>query len=230
MKVVGIISSPLINGSTAVLVRSALRGAAQQGAEIEEVHLMSQDLSFCRGCMQCLAKGKCALNDKLEEIRQKMLDADGIILGSPTYGLEPNAIMKNFLDRIGLFSAYTSSLGGKYFAGISTAGAMGARSVSRKLVGIANGCFRRGFVSGTLGVSVGWKSIDDFPQYKARAHTLGARMAEDIRSARTHPFQNIMPRLINRLIVRSAMRNNIRPRKDGAMQAVYLNLQSRGLW
>ena len=120
------------------------------------------------------------LNDRLEEMRQQLLAAD-------TYGLEPNAIMKNFLDRIGLFSAYTSSLGGKYFAGISTAEAMGAKTVSRKLVSLANGCFMRWFVSGTMGVSVGCQGINDLPQHKARAFALGARMAEDIRQNRRYP-------------------------------------------
>ena len=62
-----------------------------------------------------------------------MVAADGLILGSPSYGIRPNAIMKNFLDRIGLFNAYAAMFGDKYIVGVSTAGGIGAKQVAKQL-------------------------------------------------------------------------------------------------
>ena len=74
--------------------------------------------------MRCMATGRCGLADDAMALRDKLYESDGIILASPSFGVQPDARMKNFLtDRIGMFTVYTSSLGGKYFAGISTAGA-----------------------------------------------------------------------------------------------------------
>ncbi|MFP4562660.1 MAG: TetR family transcriptional regulator [Spirochaetia bacterium] len=71
-------------------------------------------------------------NVDFEELKQKLYGSDGIIFASPSYGIEPTARMKNFIkDRIGMFTVYTSSFGGKYFAGISTAGGIGAKQVAR---------------------------------------------------------------------------------------------------
>ncbi len=228
MRIVGVMSSPSRNGNTATLVREALKAAQNQGAEVEEIFLAEHDLRFCQGCFQCMATGKCPLPDNLETLKEKVFSADGIIMGSPTYGLEPNGIMKNFLDRIGMYSAYTSCMADKYVIGISTAGAVGAKKVAKKLTGVVNGIFESGYVSGTLGVAVGWDSVTNQPKALSEVRALAIKLTRDIRSHRRYPFQNLIGRIIGRLVVQRAIKKNVLDHKDGTMKAVYEVLHEKG--
>jgi multimeric flavodoxin WrbA len=134
MKIIAILSSPSNNGNTSVLAREAIKGAKAQGASVEEINLIDYNIEFCRGCMLCMRTGKCSIKDDLEILRKKVYQADGIILASPTYGRIPNARMKNFIiDRLGMFTVYTSSLGGKYFLGFSTAGGIGTKKSCKRI-------------------------------------------------------------------------------------------------
>ncbi len=56
-RIVGIISSPSRNGNTAVLVREALRAAAEHGAEVEEISLPAHKLHYCTACFHCMSEG-----------------------------------------------------------------------------------------------------------------------------------------------------------------------------
>lgn len=228
MKVIGVISSSSRNKNTAKLVIKALEGARQQGAEIEEIFLPEFNLQYCKGCMECLRSGKCILNDDIEAIRNKFHEADGIILGAPTHGLAPNAMMKNILDRIGVYSVYTGILSGKYFVGISTAGAMGAKRTAKLLAGTGGSFFGRSYKSGALGVSVGWNSIDDYPEHLEKAYKLGLKLVDDIKSSNTYSLQGLFDRIINELVVKKVIINNILSNKDGKMAAVYRHHVSAG--
>lgn len=154
IKVVGVISSSRFNGNTATLVREALKGAEDEGATVTEIFLPKYKLASCTGCLKCTAQGKCPLPDDFEEIRKLIYEADGIILGSPTYATEYNSIMKCFFERLGPYTLYASLLGGKYGVGISTAYGNTAKKVAKDLTGIFKfGIFQRSYVSGFLGVN-----------------------------------------------------------------------------
>jgi len=227
MKVIGIISSPHRDGNTATLVRDALGGARVQGAEIEEIYLPDYDIQYCRGCMSCMARGRCGIADDFEEIREKVYAADGLIIGSPSYGIAPNAIYKNFLDRIGMYSVYTSSMSGKYVAGISTAAAIGAGKVARKLTELADGFFARGYVSGTLGAKAGWEGVRESANIRESAARLGGRVARDIARGRRYPLQGLFKRFLQKIILRRLIKNNILQNRETRMKAVYENLLAR---
>src|SRR6056297_531588 len=120
MKIIAINGSPNRNGNTAALVEAALKTARQAGAETEHIFLCDHQIEFCRGCLSngtsrfCMSAGRCVIPDEMEMLRAKLQTADGIILASPSYGLEPTARMKNFItDRLGLLAVYTSALKGK---------------------------------------------------------------------------------------------------------------------
>lgn len=228
MKIVGIISSPNYNGNTAVLVKEALLGAAERGAEVDEIFLPFHQLNFCKGCFSCLSEGRCLIPDDLEYLRKKLYYCDGIIIGSPAYGLEPNALMKNFLDRIGLLSVYSSALGDKYVVGIATARAIGARRVAGKLTGITGGFFQNGYVSGVLGVTLGWERVEKYPKHLMKARRLGGLIAEDIKRHRKYPMQRLLKKAIG-LLLRKAIKENIIQHSEDQMRAVYRILCERGL-
>ena len=126
MKVIGIISSQHAKGNGATLVREALRGAEEAGASIKEVFLPNYRIEYCRDCGGCISSGRCAIQDDFQEVRELLLEADGIILSSPACGIGVCARMKNLFDRLGQYAFLTSTFGGKYVVGLATPG-RGAR-------------------------------------------------------------------------------------------------------
>ncbi|WP_315074644.1 flavodoxin family protein [uncultured Clostridium sp.] len=113
MKIIAINGSPRKNCNTAALLKKALEGAASKGAETELINLY--DLKY-RGCISCFAckrkngeHGKCAINDDLTPILEKLETADAIILGSPIYYMDITAGMISLLERF-LFSHSIYSL------------------------------------------------------------------------------------------------------------------------
>jgi multimeric flavodoxin WrbA len=98
--VIGIISSAHEGSNSAVLVREALKGAAGKGMTVSEIYLPDYNLAYCTGCLSCMKTGKCRIEDGFNELRDKLHEAGGILWGSPTYAGAPNAIMKNFIDRL----------------------------------------------------------------------------------------------------------------------------------
>jgi multimeric flavodoxin WrbA len=217
MKIIGIASSPHRNGNSVKLLREALRSAKETGAEIEEIYLPDYDIQYCKGCLNCLSGDRCAIPDDLNLLREKLVEADGLILSSPTYALAPNAMMKNFADRIGMYSVYRSLLGDKYVARIATAAVIGARKTAKMLTRIADGFHRNGRVSGILGVYVGHgDAAASLPQ----AHELGRKMAKDIRTQKKYPFQRLSVNLLNALVLKRLMRKNVLENEDGKMGRV----------
>lgn len=174
MKVVGVISSPHEDGNSAILVREALRAAGEAGAEATEVFLPRYRIEFCRACGTCLKAGGCPIQDDFEEVKAMLRDADGIILSTPTYGAAPSARLKNLLDRLGQYAFLTSFFGGKYAAGIATAGSFAARSTAAQLAAaFQSGVFQRTRVSGTLAVPLRGRHVRDLPDVLEKARALG---------------------------------------------------------
>jgi multimeric flavodoxin WrbA len=229
MKVIGIISSPHAEGNSATLVREALKGAEEAGASIQEVFLPDLRIEYCRDCRGCTNTGRCVLKDDFPALRDQLSEADGIILSSPTYASAACARMKNLGDRLGQFAWLTSTFGGKYLAGISTASSFGADKTAAQLVaGLRDGVFRRAYVSGTLGVALRGRKVSAMPQALSKAHTLGARVANDIRAGRRYPLQNLAGRLPNALLMRPMIRQAIVNNKE-MMKGVYEELVRTGV-
>lgn len=230
MKVIGIISSPHAEGSGATLVREALRGAEEAGASVQEVFLPNYRIEYCRDCSACIRSGRCVVQDDFPKLRQLLCDADGIILSSPTYASAVCARMKNLLDRIGQYAFLTSTFGGKYVIGIATASSFGAAKAARQLAAsISDSVFRRAYVTGTLGVHLRGQRVSALPQALRNAHALGGKMADDIRSGRRFPLQNLAGRLPKALFLRPLIRQAIVKNKE-AMNGVYEQLVRTGIF
>ena len=68
--------------------------------ETDVINLKDKNIKFCDGGDNCCPKtGKCMIKDDMLEIYNKLEEADLIILASPCYFSNVNAIMKNFMDR-----------------------------------------------------------------------------------------------------------------------------------
>ncbi len=107
MKVVAFNGSARKDGNTAILVNHALRELENEGIETELVQLSGQEIRGCKACYKCFAKKdrRCSQkNDIVNECIEKMLEADGMILASPTYFSDVTAELKALIDRAGLVS------------------------------------------------------------------------------------------------------------------------------
>ena len=103
-KIFAVNGSPRKNGNTAQLLQKALEGAASAGAEVKLIQLADLNFSGCRSCFACkkLANPSpgCILKDDLAELLKELLQADGIIMGSPIYFGAETGLYRNFLERL----------------------------------------------------------------------------------------------------------------------------------
>jgi len=105
MKVVGFNGSARKDGNTAILIDYVFERLKDAGIETEMVQLAGKDIHGCRACFKCFSNkdGHCGVNDDyVNECIDKMTQANGIILGSPTYFTDVTAEMKALIDRAGL--------------------------------------------------------------------------------------------------------------------------------
>jgi multimeric flavodoxin WrbA len=122
MKIIGINASPKGDKSqTRRLVTGVLEGARQAGADVTFIDICSLDIAYCTACGTCYAKGECVHDDDYPLLFEKMMDADGIVLGSPNYINAVTAQLKTMLDRMA-DAIHCQSFSGKYGCAVCTAG------------------------------------------------------------------------------------------------------------
>ena len=103
MKVLAINGSPRENGNTAQAIDVLLKELQNEGIETELVTIGHKTIHGCNSCFKCAESkdGRCpAFNDAVNELLPKMIEADGIVLGSPVYFSGINGTLKAFLDRV----------------------------------------------------------------------------------------------------------------------------------
>ena len=104
MKVVAFNGSARKDGNTAVLLRSVLKILETEGFETELIQLAGEQIRGCTACRACFETKdeRCAVaDDNVNSYVQKMKEADGILLGSPTYFGMMSPEMKALIDRAG---------------------------------------------------------------------------------------------------------------------------------
>ena len=104
MKVVAFNCSPRANGNTAHMIATVLKVLEDHGIETEMVQVVGNDLHGCRACQGCSRNKdmRCVLSDDmLNDCIEKMVSADGIIIGSPTYFSDLTTEAKALIDRAG---------------------------------------------------------------------------------------------------------------------------------
>jgi multimeric flavodoxin WrbA len=99
MQVLGISGSMREDGNTAMLVRAVLDEVAKAGIETDYVSLSGRAIGPCVGCEQCRKEDYCTVHDDWDAIAERMLEAEVVVLGSPTYYYDVNGQTKNFIDR-----------------------------------------------------------------------------------------------------------------------------------
>jgi len=104
MKVVAFNGSARKDGNTTILVNTVFGELKKEGIKTELVQLSGKKIRGCIACEKCFINQdkRCALKgDVLNDCIEKMLEADGIILASPTYFTDVSTEMKALIDRAG---------------------------------------------------------------------------------------------------------------------------------
>jgi len=113
MKAVAFNGSARKDGNTAILIGYVLRELEKEGIETEMVQLAGSRIHGCIACMKCFENKdqRCSVKDDIaNDCIEKMLAADAVILGSPTYFANVSTEMKALIDRGGMVSRANSDM------------------------------------------------------------------------------------------------------------------------
>jgi multimeric flavodoxin WrbA len=113
MKIVAFNGSPRRDGNTAILINYVFRELEKEGLETELVQFAGKKIHGCRACYKCFENKDrhCSVKDDFaNECIEKMINAHGIILGSPVYFADVTAEMKALIDRAGFVSLANNGL------------------------------------------------------------------------------------------------------------------------
>ncbi|WP_455716794.1 flavodoxin family protein [Anaerosporobacter sp.] len=127
MKVVAINGSPKSNGNTSIVLKHMQEEFEAQGIEMEIIHVGNKAIHGCIACGKCYTapNHECIFKDDLvNQVAQKMREADGIVLGSPVYFSGIAGTMKSFLDRVFYTSApyFKNKVGAAFITARRTGG------------------------------------------------------------------------------------------------------------
>jgi multimeric flavodoxin WrbA len=123
IKVLAIVGGPIKQGNTQWACEALLSILESYGnIDCELINLQDKRIEFCKGCEFCMKNCvknhlkvgmdirpapisgyNCSIKDDVEQIHQKMLEADGIVYAAPTYISSIPGNMKNFIDRTRTF-------------------------------------------------------------------------------------------------------------------------------
>ena len=185
MRILGICSSPKGSRSTTLrLVQAALEGAGENGAETELVDLCQLDIKYCNACQTCFKTGKCVHKDDFQGLYEKILMADGLILGSPNYFHTVTAQLKTLIDRMA-DAVHCQLLTGKYCCSLATGG-----SNYDQVTGYLDSLMVNfgAFVTGSAGAEMS-KGPRALEEVERKSRDLGRALVEDIRTKRDYVEQ-----------------------------------------
>lgn len=113
MKAVAFCGSARKNGNTAYLLNTVLESLAAQGIATELVELADHEITGCKACYSCFKNKdqRCIIDkDCVNDCIAKMVEADIILLGSPTYFADLSSEMKALIDRSGMVGRANTDL------------------------------------------------------------------------------------------------------------------------
>jgi multimeric flavodoxin WrbA len=180
MKVVAFNGSPRKDGNTTILIRHVFRELEKEGIKTELVQLSGKEIHGCIACYRCFENKdqRCAVKkDMANECIEKMIKADGMILGSPVYFTDVTAEMKALIDRAGFVSRAN---GGMYQNKVSAAVVALRRSGAMHTLDTLNHFFLAGemiIIGRGIGVGKDKGDVEKDEEGIQAVKSLGQRMA-----------------------------------------------------
>lgn len=98
-KVLILSGSPRRGGNSDILCDRFGEGAKEAGNTVEKVFLRSLKIGHCNACYGCRGKGICVQKDDMEELLEKMVEADVLVLATPVYFYSMDGQVKTMIDR-----------------------------------------------------------------------------------------------------------------------------------
>lgn len=108
-KWIAILGSPRRGKNTERIMDYYIEELEKREKKVEKIVLSEIEQNICNGCEHCIQNNVCRYNDDISIVLDKIKNAEGIILGSPSYNYNVTSHMKIFLDR--LFSLFTFGKG-----------------------------------------------------------------------------------------------------------------------
>jgi multimeric flavodoxin WrbA len=179
MKVLGIVCSSRKEGNTETLVREALSGASEKGADTDIISFAGLNFGPCTGCGSCVKTGECVVDDDMKSVYLKLLSADGIIIGTPVYFWTVTAQAKLLMDRT--YSLHhDKKLKGKICGCIAVAGRRGTANALAALNMFFLGQDMRPVSNGVSAYGSGKGDVKKDERGMRGARELGHMVAETI--------------------------------------------------
>ena len=118
MKVLLINGSPRKDSNTGLVLNEIVKSLKEESVETEVISIGNKIVG-CMACQACSKLGKCVIDDEVNKVAEKFKDADGIVIGSPTYFASTSGAVISFLDRLFYSRSYDTSM--KVGAAVCTA-------------------------------------------------------------------------------------------------------------
>ena len=125
MNILAVSCSPRKNGATVEVLDEVLKGAKEEGSDVELYSVAGKTLSGCISCYSCREKGECVLEDDMKGLHSKMTKAEGIVFGTPIYYYGITAQAKAIIDRSFSLNTPGNSLKNKVGGIVTVAGSLG---------------------------------------------------------------------------------------------------------
>jgi multimeric flavodoxin WrbA len=209
-------------GNTSMMIEMLRGPLSKEEFNLEIINLCEKEIDYCYGCAFCMEKGKCWIDDDHRSIVNKLLSADGIILGSPVYFLHVTAQMKTFLDR-SLAYGHKPQSAWKPGIAVCVSAGLGETQTADYLAGVLRvyGAFAVGKLTAMAtrpGEFVGRQTVE------ARAQDLARDLARAIKEKRRRPASDMDLRFYQ------FMGDLVKNHKDTVMKHDYKHWQARGLF
>ena len=193
MQVLIINGSPRKNGVTAAVLHRIEENLRKAGIDVLFYNLGEMKMSHCTGCNYCYRTGYCCMEDDAELLSKRMEEADGVILGSPTYASNVSGLMKDFIDR-GHF-VIEQLLHKKYCITVASGENYGSRDTLKILKNLV--LFSGGRLSGKLRIQAGFNDLEGMiRKRKGQIDQVSQNLIMAMKGKQYYPIQSIVHFLI----------------------------------
>jgi multimeric flavodoxin WrbA len=165
------------------------RVAKASGCESEIIDLGKMEIKPCTGCLMCtFNEGQCVIEDDMQKAYDKLMKADAVIIGAPTYFMDISGAVKDFIDRsMAIFyrgigpDAEIEVLGKRPLAGrpgiavTTVAGSGHERAIETLRIFLQ---INKMDVVAELAEPVGMSDVDDMPEVMVRAEEAGKKLGK----------------------------------------------------
>lgn len=171
--------------------------AESSGCDYEFVDMGKIEVKPCTGCSECMMyEGKCPLDDDMQPLYGKLLEADAVILGSPTYYMNVSGAVKCLIDRS--LALYYRGVGPQYnpdmpFMGqrplagkpvvLVTTVAGAGHEKTMEIMKLCMGDSHRMNIVGALAEPIGMNDVADMPEVMKRAEAAGKKLGSALEKA-----------------------------------------------